>query len=84
MLVFILLIFIIIFQETRGREAALEAILNCAESLVRHKTEAKHSIKARSQILDVVMRHLQNSRPDAISLQVTSALVYPLINLTTT
>ncbi|KAL1124144.1 hypothetical protein AAG570_001914, partial [Ranatra chinensis] len=62
-------------KEPSGKEAAMEAILNCAESLVRHKTEAKHTIKCRSKILDDVTHYIQNSKPDPMALKVTTALV---------
>ncbi|XP_073987076.1 maestro heat like repeat family protein c11.1 isoform X1 [Rhodnius prolixus] len=62
-------------KEQSGRNAALEAILNCAESLIRHKTEAKHTIKCRTNVLNVVLQLIQQNKPDPLTIKVVTALV---------
>ncbi|XP_014251764.1 maestro heat-like repeat-containing protein family member 1 isoform X2 [Cimex lectularius] len=62
-------------KEQAGRDAALEAILNCAESLVRHKTETKHSIKNRANILDTVLQLVQQNKPNPLAIKVITVLV---------
>ncbi|KAK9509950.1 hypothetical protein O3M35_004832 [Rhynocoris fuscipes] len=66
---------ITIAKEQSGRNAALEAILNCAESLIRHKTEAKHTIKCRTMVLNVVLQLIQQNKPDPLTIKVVTALV---------
>uniref|UniRef100_A0A0K8STS1 HEAT repeat-containing protein 7A n=1 Tax=Lygus hesperus TaxID=30085 RepID=A0A0K8STS1_LYGHE len=65
---------ITVAKEPSGRDAALEAILNCAESLIRHKTETKHSIKCRTNVLNVVLQLLQNSKPEPLPIKVITVL----------
>lgn len=67
---------ITIAKEGSCREAALDAIYNCGESLVRNKTNGgKHTLKNRTNILNIVLQLIQQNKPDPLSIRVITVFV---------
>lgn len=67
---------IIVAKEGSCREAALEAIYNCGESLVRNKNNgSKHTLKNRTNILNIVLQQIQQNKPDPLSIRVITVYV---------
>lgn len=56
----------------------MEAIYNCGESLVRNKNNgSKHTLKNRTNILNIVLQQIQQNKPDPLSIRVITVYVYP-------